>query len=115
VSVEQLDVVDITSVDARTGHVVLTISDHLDWTDVVRHQVILQRKLNAYFAFVESGELLKQVPDAQGRPVRLNIVFKFLPNEGGIEFLDRARLVVSEVGFELTHEVLAEAPDSKSS
>lgn len=114
-TVEQLDVVDITSVDARTGHVVLTISDHLDWTDVVQHQVILQKKLNAYLGFVESGELLKQFPGAEGRPVRLNIVFRYLPNESAIEFLNRAKSVVNEAGFELKHEVLAEASDSKSS
>ena len=32
-SIEQPDVVDIMSIDRMTGHVVLTISDHLEWTD----------------------------------------------------------------------------------
>ena len=32
-SVEQLDVVDVVSIDKKTGHVILTISDHLDWSD----------------------------------------------------------------------------------
>jgi hypothetical protein len=40
VSVEQLDVVDVVSIDKKTGQVILTISDHLDWSDSVRHQTI---------------------------------------------------------------------------
>jgi hypothetical protein len=59
-SVEQTDVVDIVSIERETGNVILTISDHLDWSDSVAHQSILQKKLNIYLAFVESGEILEQ-------------------------------------------------------
>src|SRR5690349_8719534 len=58
VSVEQPDFVDVISTDKQTGHVVLTISDHLDWSNSTNHQTILQAKLNRYLAFVESGEIL---------------------------------------------------------
>lgn len=51
-SVEQFDVVDVK----ESGHVVLTISDHLDWSNSEEHQTILQAKLNKYLAFVESGQ-----------------------------------------------------------
>ena len=44
-SVEQTDVVDIVSIERETGNVILTISDHLDWSDSVAHQRILQKKL----------------------------------------------------------------------
>jgi len=37
-TVKQLDVVDIVSIDKITGHVVLTMSDHLDWSDSAAHQ-----------------------------------------------------------------------------
>lgn len=43
-SVEQLDVVDVISTDKESGHVVLTISDHLDWSNSEEHQTILQCK-----------------------------------------------------------------------
>ena len=74
-SVEQTDVVDILGVDRETGHVVLTISDHLDWSDSVGRQTILQKKLNTYLTFVESGEILGQYPDAKDRPVAFRVVF----------------------------------------
>jgi hypothetical protein len=77
VSVEQTDVVDLLGIDRETGHVVLTISDHLDWSDSVGHQTILQKKLNTYLAFVESGEILGQYPDAKDRPVAFRWYSKF--------------------------------------
>jgi hypothetical protein len=76
VSVEQTDVVDILGIDRETGQVVLTISDHLDWSDSLGRQTILQKKLNTYLAFVESGEILsKQYPKAKNSPVAF-VVFK---------------------------------------
>jgi hypothetical protein len=68
VSVEQTDVVDIVGIDRETGRVVLTVSDHLDWSDSVGHQIILlQKKLNRYLTFVESGEILEQYPNAKNQ------------------------------------------------
>jgi len=49
-SIEQGDVVDIISIDKDTGHVILTISDHLEWSDTFKHQMALQAKFNKYLA-----------------------------------------------------------------
>lgn len=106
-SVEELDVVDVVSIDKETGHVVLTISDHLDWSDTVGHQTILQAKFNKYLAFVESGEILESYPDAKDRPVAFKVVFKHRPDQKGWEFLSRAKEVIESAGFSLRHEVLS--------
>jgi len=105
VSVEQTDVVDILGIDRETGHVVLTISDHLDWSDTVEHQAILQKKLNRYLAFVESGEILEQYPDAKDRPAALRVVFQVTPDESGRAFIARARAAIESAGFTLRDEV----------
>jgi transposase len=55
VSVEQTDVVDILGIDRETGHVVLTISDHLDWSDSIGHQTILQKKFNTVNRLLDPG------------------------------------------------------------
>jgi hypothetical protein len=104
-SVEQPDIVDIVSIDRETGKVILTISDHLDWSDSTTHQELLQRKLNSYLAFVESGEIFEQYPNAKGRPVVFEVVFQIPPDEEGLAFLDRARQVIESAGFELRHKV----------
>ena len=108
-SVEQLDKVDLMSVDPKDGHVLLTISDHLDWSNTVEHQQALQRKFNAYLAFVESGEILKRSPDAEGRPVTFEVVFKYRPDREGRLFLGRARQVIESAGFFLRDRLFAES------
>jgi hypothetical protein len=112
VSVEQLDIVDVISIDKETGHVILTISDHLDWSDSILHQTILQAKFNKYLAFVESGEILESYPDAKGRPVAFKVVFKFRPDAQGWQFLTRAKQVIESAGFSLRHEIFAESYDN---
>lgn len=110
-SVEQLDVVDVISTD-KSGQVVLTISDHLDWSNSEEHQTILQAKLNKYLAFVESGELLTRYSDAKDRPVAIEVVFKYRPDQSGWNFLAKATAVIESAGFTLRHRVFAESYDN---
>jgi hypothetical protein len=104
-SVEQTDVVDILGIDRETGHVVLTINDHLDWSDSVGHPTILQKKLNTYLAIVESREILGQYSKAKNRPVAFRVVFQVPPDESGQAFVARARDVIESAGFSLRDEV----------
>jgi hypothetical protein len=111
-SIEQLDVVDVVSIDKQTGHVILTISDHLDWSDNIAHQTALQAKLNKYLSFVESGEILARYPEAKGRPVAIKVVFRCKPDKEGWSFISRAKEIIESAGFTLRHEVFAESYDN---
>jgi hypothetical protein len=104
-SIDQTDVVDIIGIDRISGEVILTISDHLDWSDTTAHQRLLQAKLNRCLAFVESDEILQSYPGATVRRVVFKVVFKFVPDDGGRAFLTRARETVAAAGFTLQHEV----------
>ena len=109
-SIEQPDVVDIIGTDRMSGKVVLTISDHLDWSDSVAHQLLLQAKLNRYVAFVESGEILESYPSAKDKSVVFAMVFRFLPDEGGRAFLAKIRPIIESAGFSLREEVWRGGP-----
>jgi asparagine synthetase A len=61
VTVQDENLVDIISTNEMQSAGVLTVSDHLDWSDA-EHQTILQTKLNRHLAFVESEELLERYP-----------------------------------------------------
>src|ERR1700691_3566556 len=98
-SVEQDGVIDIISMDRLTGEVTLTISDHLDWCDTSGHLLTLQRKLNRYLAFIESGEIFEQYPTAKDRSIAIAIVFQFAPDELGLAFLTQAKQIVEGAGF----------------
>jgi hypothetical protein len=104
-SIEQCDVVDVVSIDKDTGQVILTISDHLEWSDTVKHQMALQTKFNKYLAFIESGEILLRYPDAKDRPIAIKVAFKYNPDPEGWRFLARAKEVIESAGFSLRHEV----------
>ncbi len=111
-SVEETDRVDIVSIDERTGHVVLTITDHLDWTNSFVHRTVLQSKLNAYLAFVEGGELYERYPQAKGRSISFNVVFKYAPDDEGKQFLDRAKQVIESAGFNMKSSTFADSYDN---
>jgi hypothetical protein len=100
---EQLDVVDFASIDGASGDLWLTISDHLPWVghEEGNHLVLLQSKLNAHLAFIESGEILKKVPEAKGRRVIINVVGKFQLSRQSRIFFEKARAAVEGAGFEL--------------
>ncbi|HTQ95170.1 MAG TPA: DUF6572 domain-containing protein [Candidatus Acidoferrum sp.] len=110
-TVEETKLIDIISTDKR-GRVNLTISDHLDWKDSEKHQRILQAKLNAYLAFVESGELLEQYPDAKNRKVIFTLASKFQPDFAGRKFLNRARKIIKSAGFDLRYKLFAQSYDN---
>lgn len=100
-AVDDPHVVDILSIH-RAGEAVLTVSDHLDWTETVLHQAALQVKLNRYLAFAESGEMIETYPEAEGRPVVFRIVLLFAPDSEGASFLERAGEAVERAGFAFT-------------
>jgi hypothetical protein len=56
-------------------------------------------------AFVESGEISRQYPDAEDRAVAFRVVFQTPPDEEGRAFLSRAAKVIESAGFMLTTEV----------
>jgi hypothetical protein len=102
VAIDDSQVVDIISINPA-GSVVLTVSDHLDWDDSMRHQTMLQEKLNRYLEFIESGEILESYPSATGRPVMIEVVTQYDPDLGGSQFLERARTIVEQAGFGFRH------------
>ena len=111
-SVEETDSVDVISVDKQTGEVILTVSDHLEWSDNIKHQIVLQAKLNSYLQFVESGEILERYPKAKDRRVVFRVVFKFAPDQEAKQSLARARQVVESAGIGVRYELFAASHDN---
>lgn len=104
-SVEEIDRIDIIGIDPVSGEVVLTIADHLDWSDDYAHLTTLQEKLNTYLAFIESGEMGEQYPQARGRHAVIDLIFRHDPSPMAREFVRRASPAVRSVGAELRMRV----------
>ena len=101
-AVDNPAVIDIVGIDARSGEVVLTISDHLEWDEPNEHVLVLQEKLNRYLAFVESGELSVRYAGAHGRRVRIDVCCQHAPSPLGEQFLRAATSIVEQAGLSLT-------------
>lgn len=96
--VDDLKVVDIVSIDLD-GNVVLTISDHLEWDLKNEHILILQKKLNAYLSFIESGELYESYSNAKDRKIIIQLAIKYLPDETGRKFIQLVKEFLLGEGY----------------
>jgi hypothetical protein len=108
-AVDDPAVVDIVSIDPA-GSVILTVADHLEWTETLAHQTVLQAKLNRYLAFIESGEILEKYPKAEGRKMVIHVVMKYRPDAEGVRFLERAGAIIEAAGFGFVHGCSSSTP-----
>ena len=106
-SVDQTDTIDFATVDNASGDLWLTISDHLPWDENEgNHLILLQNKLNAYLRFIESGEVVEKVPDAEGRHIVINLVGKFPMSQKAASFFEKARTAIQGAGFRLQFSLM---------
>jgi hypothetical protein len=101
-TVENIEVIDALGISKEDGEVVLTISDHLPWDSPSEHFGILERKIGRYLDFIQSGQLLDSVPDAENRKVRISIFCKYQPNGHAHNFLIAAERQLADIGVKLS-------------
>ncbi len=105
-SIEQTNVVDAVGVDNVTGEVVLTITDQIEWTGSDNeHFLLLQEKLNTYLGFVESGEIFDTYPNAKGKGVLIDVVYKYPLNQQAQEFYSKVIRIVEGSGMKFRHRL----------
>ena len=107
-TVTESKTIDAIGIERSTDEVVLTIADHLGWTNAGDHLSSLQAKLNRYVAFIESGDLIVEYPNAKGRKRRIDVVFQHEPTDGGLRFLATAQDTLRAEGIKLAWSVLDE-------
>jgi hypothetical protein len=105
-SVEDVDKIDFLIRDKKTGDVVLAISDHLDWDENEgEHLFVLQKKLNTYLEFIESGQVYAQVPQAAGKKISIQVMGKFPLSDEARKFYDVAGKAIEDLGLSLRFEL----------
>lgn len=106
-SVEDKNKIDAISTN-KENTIVLTISDHLEWNDNNGHLVVLQDKVNSYLDFLESGQVYESYPSAKDKRIMIQIVFKFLPNKKGEEFIGKIEEIIKTNGYDFNFYQLEE-------
>jgi hypothetical protein len=108
-SLDNLEVVDVVGTERDRGTIVLTILDSWDWDDQRGHLLALQAKLNAYFGFVESGQIYEAYPSAAGRTLRIDVVSRYRMPDIALAFLEKAAAVASQLNMTITHRIYSGA------
>lgn len=96
--------VDAIDIDKETGAVVLTIFDAQDWEDEREHLLALQAKINAYFSYIQGGELYEEHPQTEGRPLVINIIQRLEAPPAFERFLAAANDVAAPLDISITHQ-----------
>jgi hypothetical protein len=104
---EHPNAIDFAGLERDGSAIVLTIADALDWSDEQAHLVALQRKLDAYLAFIETGQVFDVYPEAEGARVVIDVVTSTPLAASGLELLGLAKTVAKGFGAAVTHRVLA--------
>jgi hypothetical protein len=102
-TIENDSQIDGMGLETSTGKVVLTISDHLDWTDPQAHLQVLERKVNAYLGFIDSGQIFEQMSDARGRKLKIAVYQQFSEPSEVSPILDGLARQLDAIDIELWH------------
>ena len=102
-SLDNLEVIDAVGTERDSGTVVLSLFDAWDWDDERAHLTALQAKLNAYFGFVESGQIHEAYPAAAGKVLRIDIVSRYPMPDTALTLLEKAKTVATQLNITITH------------
>lgn len=97
-TIELTEQIDIITISEETGRIYLTISDHLRW-DHPDKLLVLQHKLNHYLAFIESGQIALQHPQAAILNPVISLISQFPADQLGEQFLTTIRSIIEEAGY----------------
>ena len=105
-SIEESGMIDSMGVSRVDQKAVLLISDHLEWVEEGRHFSLVQQKISSYLDFIRSGQLLEVLPRAEGRPIRIELAYKYQPTESALGFLNATKEQLAGTGLEFTFHPL---------
>lgn len=98
-SVTDTDSIDAIGMEKEARRVFLSIIDPLAWDKDDLHLFTLQEKINTYLYFVESGELLKALPDSAGFDIAIELILKHMPTDEAIAFFDKTMQILFDKGI----------------
>ncbi|MCG3087958.1 DUF6572 domain-containing protein [Sporosarcina cyprini] len=86
-AVHEIDQIDGMGRSEDGKQLIFLISDHLDWKSEGEHLLMLQEKINAYLAFIESEQYREHYQDGQFEEFIIEIHFLYPTTEKCDEFL----------------------------
>lgn len=94
-NIEKTDTIDSLAYEQDTSSLILLLADGMDWSDMNRHLLLLQDKLNTYIWYIDSGQYKEKYPNVKSVELRVSFLFE----EPAIchKLLERAKQVFIDV------------------
>jgi hypothetical protein len=105
-SLDKADVIDAIGIEKDGSAVALAILDGWDWSDEAQHLLALQAKLNAYFDFIQSGQIYEVRPEALRKAIRIDLLTRHPLPEKAQSFLSIAAKTAAQINVQITHRIL---------
>ena len=102
-AVDNVSLIDAIANDKENACLVLLITDHLNWDNEFEHLKILQDKINAYVAFIESEQYDEIFPTR--RSSDLEIHFKYDITDNCQKFLQVVQDQLGQIGIKIKAQI----------
>jgi hypothetical protein len=113
-TIDDAGTVDALGIEPDTGHALMIISDHLDWSDTVAHMNALQHKVGAYLGFMHGGQLDAALPESVGRKRKIGVIQQFEPTPIAIQLLDGIAQQLAAMDVEFGYGPLPDGHDTQA-
>lgn len=90
-NIENTDTIDGLAYEQETSILILLLADGMDWSDMNRHLLLLQEKLNTYIWYKDSRQYEEKYTDV--KKIEIRVSFLFQEPEICHKLLERAKLV----------------------
>ncbi len=90
-NIENTDTIDGLAYEQETSGLILLLADGMDWSDMNRHLLLLQEKLNTYIWYIDSRQYEEKYTDV--KRIEIRVSFLFQEPEICHKLLERAKLV----------------------
>ncbi len=102
-SLDNVGCIDAIGIENESGNAVLTIADSWVWSDVESHLSALRAKLNAYFEFIDTGQIWEDYPAANGRALVIDVVTRYPLPIAGHQLLEQMSDLAQQRGVIIRH------------
>jgi hypothetical protein len=108
--VENPKVIDLITVDAASGKLVLVMVERRAWGASPRQLQEIEEKINRYMGYVLDGFLVQHHPEHQDKAILIRLECAEAPHGVAVKFVQAAGHAVAMHGLEFEVKVTAPAP-----
>jgi hypothetical protein len=101
--------VDLVTHDPKTGEYIVIMIEDRPWSDSPEQLDQLLAKINNYVHFIEDGGLSQRFPQAEGKPVRIQLDCNNTPTGESAKLIAQAQQLLLQRGITFATNIILSA------